>query len=104
MNGLLRDEVNPSDVPGVCNTGNCTWGDYQSMGVYSTITDVSSTIIISECRKQKTRFLQPGCDYSVPAIDKDPTARKTPLQTHKYGQTLWIGASNPLNYDPPPRC
>lgn len=92
VDGLLKRDINPSDVMGSCGTGNCTWEDYQSLGVYSTVTDVSSTIT-STCRKQKSYFKPAGCSYSVPAIDGHPTARGTVLETSRHGQTLWVGAS-----------
>ncbi|KAI4252523.1 MAG: hypothetical protein L6R42_007923 [Xanthoria sp. 1 TBL-2021] len=70
------------------------------MGVCSTIIDVSPTIT-ARCSKRKTQFDPAGCNYSVPAINRNPTARKTVLQTFTFGQTLWIGASGTLNYKPP---
>ncbi|KAL8833563.1 MAG: hypothetical protein Q9176_007921 [Flavoplaca citrina] len=104
VDGLLRKDISPSDVMGSCVTGNCTWEDYQSLGVYSTVTDVSSTIT-STCRKRASQFNPAGCNYSVPAIDENPIARESVLQTSKFGQTLWLGASNPMplenDYEPP---
>ncbi|CAO1602441.1 hypothetical protein XANCAGTX0491_006050 [Xanthoria calcicola] len=97
IDGLLRPGISPSDVTGSCVTGNCTWQDYQSMGVCSTITDVSSTIT-AKCRKRTTQFYPAGCNYSVPAINRNPTARKTVLQASKLGQTLWVGASDTQDY------
>ncbi|KAL8798264.1 MAG: hypothetical protein Q9182_006810 [Xanthomendoza sp. 2 TL-2023] len=97
IDGLLRKDISPSDVKGNCVTGNCTWEDYQSLGVCATVTDVSSSII-SKCGKDKTQFKQPGCNYSVAAIDQDPTARNTTLQTYKFGETLWVGASDTQNF------
>lgn len=100
IDGLLRPDISPSDVTGHCSTGNCTWEDYQSMGVCSTIIDVSPTIT-ARCSKRRTQFDPAGCNYSVPAINRNPTAKKTVLQTFTFGQTLWIGASGTLNYKPP---
>ena len=91
VDGLLGKDISPSNVKGSCVTGNCTWQDYQSLGVCSTVTDVSSTIT-STCRKQ-------GCNYSVPAIDENPTASGTVFETSRLRHTtLWVGASSP----PPP--
>ncbi|KAL8748303.1 MAG: hypothetical protein Q9184_007413, partial [Pyrenodesmia sp. 2 TL-2023] len=75
-----------------CVTGNCTWEDYQSMGVCSTVTDISSTIT-SKCPKPNIQYRPPGCNYSVSAIDQNPAVRDIPLRSHKYGETLWVGAS-----------
>ncbi|KAL8678363.1 MAG: hypothetical protein Q9186_005288, partial [Xanthomendoza sp. 1 TL-2023] len=100
IDGLLGKDISPSNVVGSCGTGNCTWEDYQSLGVCSTVVDVSSTIT-STCRKQKTQFKQPGCTYSIPAIDQNPTARHTTLETYKFGETLWVGASDTPNYKSP---
>ena len=90
----MRKDISPSNVLGSCVTGNCTWQDYQSLGVCSNVTDVSSTIT-SSCRKRASQFKRVGCNYSVPAIDEEATARGTVLETYRDGQTLWVGASNP---------
>ena len=98
--GLLKQNISPSDVPGNCPTGNCTWENYRSMGVCSNVVDVSSTIT-SRCRNTNRQYYPDGCNYSVPAIDKNPTDTKTTLQTHVSGETLWIGVSNPTNFNYP---
>ncbi|KAL8638451.1 MAG: hypothetical protein Q9228_004399 [Teloschistes exilis] len=98
--GLLRTGVSPSDIPGDCPTGNCTFPAYQTMGVCSNVIDVSSTIT-SKCRKRASQFRPNGCNYSVPAIDENPTATERTLTTYRLGETLWIGASNTPNYKYP---
>lgn len=97
--GLLKQNISPSDVPGNCPTGNCTWENYRSMGVCSNVVDVSSTIT-SKCRKTSSQYYPDGCNYSVPAIEKNPTVTGTTLQTD-LGETLWMGASNPTTFTYP---
>lgn len=70
------------------------------MGVCSNIIDVSSTIT-SKCRKRASQFRPNGCNYSVPAVDENPTATERTLTTYRLGETLWIGASNTPNYKYP---
>ena len=94
--GLLKQNISPSDVPGNCPTGNCTWENYRSMGVCSNVVDVSSTIT-SKCRNTSFQYYPDGCNYSVPAIEKNPTVVGTTLQAG-LGETLWIGASNPTTF------
>ncbi len=90
--GLLPKDRSPSDIAGNCPTGNCTWELYQTMGVCSNVIDVSSSIT-HKCQKNKTPFHQPGCNYSVPAIDKNSTVTGKVFET--YQDILWVGASNP---------
>lgn len=89
--GLSIPNANPSSVSGICPTGNCTWDIYQSMGVCSITSDVSSTIT-SQCRNRGSQFNPAGCNYSISDIDQHPTALATPFQASA-GDTLWIGAS-----------
>ena len=98
--GLFKQNISPSDVPGNCPTGNCTWENYRSMGVCSNVVDVSSTIT-SKCRNTTYQYYPAGCNYSVPAIEKNPTDIGTTLQTFELGETLWIGASDPVNFTYP---
>ena len=70
------------------------------MGVCSNVVDVSSTIT-SKCRSTTSQYYPDGCNYSVPAIEKNPTDIGTTLQTYDLGETLWIGASNPANFTYP---
>ncbi|KAL9580036.1 MAG: hypothetical protein Q9203_006468, partial [Teloschistes exilis] len=53
------------------------------------------------CRKRASQFRPNGCNYSVPAIDENPTATERTLTTYRLGETLWIGASNTPNYKYP---
>ena len=99
--GLLRGDISPSDVTGTCPTGNCTWPDYHSLGVCSDIIDVSERI--TSIRREKSRFTQPGRNYSVPdtkdTIDfyDKPSFSGTTLETQELGDTLWIGSQDTIN-------
>ena len=101
--GLLRKNVSPSDLPGSCPTGNCTFEAYQSMGVCSNVIDVSSSIT-SKCPRKKDQVYPNkyrGCNYSVAALDRKPTATETNFTTSLLGPTLWIGASDTFNHKYP---
>ena len=94
--GLLRNDVSPSNIQVTCPTGNCTWGSYQTLGVCSSVEDVSSSIT-SSCRKRSTSdYNQAGCNYSVPELSEHPTLEGTPLDIYGggLGHTLWVGASD----------
>ena len=100
--GLLRNELSLSNVPGNSSTENGTWEIYQSMGVCSSVVDVSSSIT-SECRKRSTQYHPIGCNYSVPAIDLEGTPSDTPMRSHTLGNSLWVGASKDRQYPDAPR-
>lgn len=100
IDGLLRQDIALSDISGNCVTGNCTWDGYQSLGVCTSVADISPTIA-AKCRKKGSQFHPAGCNYSVSAIDENPTALRTVLQASEFGQTLWVGASSTVNYIPP---
>ena len=68
--------------------------------VLERLIDVSSTVT-STCRYTTRQYYLDGCNYSVPAIQKNPTDMRTTLHTHGSGKTLWIGASNPANFNYP---
>ena len=91
-----------SDVPGNSSTGNGTWEIYQSMGVCSSVVDVSSSIT-SEYRKRSTQYHPIGCNYSAPAIDRDGTPSSTTMRSRSLGDTLWVGASYDRQYPDVPR-
>ena len=96
IDGLLRNDVSPSNIQVSCPTGNCTWGSYQTLGVCSNVEDVSSSIT-SRCRKFSTSdYSQAGCNYSVPDISEHPTLTGTQLDVYDggLGHTLWVGASD----------
>ncbi len=98
--GLVNSGASPSNVSGSCPTGNCTFGTYQSMGVCSSIVDVSSSIT-SKCRRtgdatDLDHIIKPGCNYTVPAISEHPTVNNTVFTTSNI-DTFWMGASTILD-------
>ena len=99
--GLLRDDISPSDVTGICPTGNCTWPDYQSLGVCSDVVDVSQRITSN--RRPRSEFTRSGRNYSVPdtrdTVDfyDKPSFSGTTLATEELGDTLWIGSQDTIN-------
>lgn len=50
-NGLSGTTQSLSDVAASCNTGNCTWDIYSSIGVCASTTDVSSLLIHNACNE-----------------------------------------------------
>lgn len=47
--GLVPGNFSLSDVPASCSTGNCSWVEYSSLGVCTSVLDLSSTIIYNAC-------------------------------------------------------
>lgn len=62
MNNVSADL---SDVQAECQTANCTYEPYTSIGVCSTVEDVTSNIV-HECHEGE-------CTYSVEAVRAHPT-------------------------------
>lgn len=105
--GLLRKDISPSGVTGVCPTGNCTWPDYQSLGVCADVVDVSERIT-SNRRRQSESTRPAGRNYAVPDTkdtvglkngyfyDK-PSFSGTILATGELRDTLWIGSQDTVN-------
>ena len=85
--GLLVSDAKLSDVGGSSATGNCTFGIYWSMGVCSSVEDVTPTLI-ADCQggADKSQF---GCTYTVPEL-QDRLPPGTP--TRSVHDTLWVGA------------
>ncbi len=121
-NGLLtQTTIDPSAVAADCGTGNCTFPEYTSLAVCSSVVDVTPTIQVSCPRGQ--RKTDPGCVYTVPSLEAvssdsftpndlgGPTVRGDNFTTisnsgpsnHPGGPTLWIGASQNANYLLAPR-
>ena len=90
-NGLLSTDITLSDVRGFCSTGNCTFEDYSSLAVCSSIDDVTPSIV-EHCREGRY-VTNPGCTYSVPQLQQSPTWRQDNFTTDDGSPTLWIGAS-----------
>ena len=93
-NGLLTPSVSSSEVTANCHTGNCTFADYSSLAVCSSVDDVTSTII-AHCPKG-VPSTEAGCSYTVPQLQQSPTPRQDNLSTDQGGAALWIGASNAI--------
>ncbi|KAL8666618.1 MAG: hypothetical protein Q9168_007445 [Polycauliona sp. 1 TL-2023] len=72
--------------------------DSEILFSYETAADLMSVAIMDGLlSKRRTEFHEPGCNYSVPAINQAPTARGTVLETYLLGETFWMGASRPRN-------
>ena len=99
--GLLTEDISPSDVTGICPTGNCTWPDYQSLGVCSDVVDVSQRITSNP--RKRSDSTSAGRNYSVPdtkdTVDfyHKPSFSGTTLATQELGDTLWIGSQDIIN-------
>ncbi|KAL8835487.1 MAG: hypothetical protein Q9170_003289 [Blastenia crenularia] len=94
--GLLRQNVSPSEVTGRCSTGNCTWADYHTMRVCPDIIDVTPSIVSNRRKASNKNDLTAGRDYSAEDT-KDitfgqPSFSGTILETYEHGDTLWIGS------------
>ena len=89
--GLANTDASPSSVTGDCPTGNCTWPDYLSLGICSSVDDVTPSII-AHCKSPTDNGDPISCSYSVPALKQDPPFSGSNLSL---GATLFIGASNP---------
>ena len=89
--GLTNTDTSPSSVTGDCPTGNCTWPDYLSLGICSSVDDVTPSII-TNCGSSSDNGNPNSCSFSVPALKEDPPFSGTNLSL---GATLFIGASNP---------
>ena len=89
--GLTIRDTSPSSVTGDCPTGNCTWPDYLSLGICSSVDDVTPSII-THCESPSDSGDPNVCSFSVPALKQDPPFSGTNLSL---GATLFIGASNP---------
>ncbi|MCJ1270468.1 hypothetical protein MMC22_010365 [Lobaria immixta] len=89
--GLLTTDASPSDIKGTCQTGNCTFEDYSSLAICSSVDDVTPTLI-AHCPPGYSDT-EPGCDYTVPDLQNNPTWRKDYFKTIEGSNALWIGAS-----------
>ena len=92
--GLTNTDTSPSSVTGDCPTGNCTWPDYLSLGVCSSVDDVTPSII-EQCEPPNDNGDPSSCTYSVPALNQHPPFSGTNL-SHR--ATLFVGASSPVNH------
>lgn len=82
-----------SDVQANCQTGVCTFSDYQTMGVCSKVEDVSSTIV-RNCHSRFTGDKTPNCFYSVKDLQDDPPYREDNMTIFDIPMSLWVGAGD----------
>lgn len=99
--GLLRDRVNPSEVQGNCITGNCTFGVFASMGVCTSVEDVTPSIL-TDCKNTEhfSGISDDKCSYTVPALRNSPPFSN--VRTHAgepVHSTLYMGAGK-IDVDP----
>ena len=92
--GLLRDGVSASEVQASCRTGNCTFGIYMSMGICTSVDDVTPTLIV-HCPKGGNNTVPDNkCNYTVPEFREHPPFSETSYEpAGQPGNTLFIGAS-----------
>lgn len=93
--GLLTTDASPSDIKGTCQTGNCTFEDYSSLAICSSVDDVTPTLI-AHCPPGYSDT-RPGCIYTVPDLQTLPTWRRDNFTLTGGDFTLWIGASQVSN-------
>ena len=92
--GLTNTDTSPSSVTGDCPTSDCTWPDYLSLGICSSVDDVTPRIT-EHCESPNDNGDPNSCTYSVPALKQHPPFSGTNLS---HGATLFVGASNPVNH------
>ena len=93
QNGLIYQNADPSNVKGDCTTVNCTWPDYSSLGICSSVDDVTPTVI-NHCKPPSDKGDPFDCMYSVQALEQDPPFSGTKLSS---GATLFIEANPPAS-------
>ena len=90
---FLGIPASPSNVTASCQTNNCTFESYLSMGVCSRVEDVTSTIVKNYSRHRHNSESS-GCDYTVEELKANPPWRLGNLTTEAPIYTLWIGSSD----------
>ena len=93
--GLLRDGVSPSEVQGSSVTGNCTFGAFASMGVCTSVQDVTPSIV-ADCKDTEhlSGISDDKCSYTVPALRANhPFSNVRTRAGEAYHSTLYMGAS-----------
>lgn len=68
--GLLSSDTSPSDVTPNCQTGNCTWPLYNSLGICSSVANITDAVTIT-CPNNtdigyRCRYSTPGGAYLDP--------------------------------------
>ncbi|KAL8716979.1 MAG: hypothetical protein Q9225_005740 [Loekoesia sp. 1 TL-2023] len=93
--------ADPSDVKASCQTSNCTFGFYSTMGICSRVDDATPDIVRS-CSRGNLDGTSQGCNYTVGELRTHPPWRLGKLTTGNRGGpqentppfSLWIGASD----------
>ena len=86
---IIQTPADPSEVKGDCPSGNCTFPDYETMGVCSRVDDISPTII-RNCHHEDTGD-DTQCFVSVADLQTHPSWREDNFTDY---MTLWVGASS----------
>lgn len=89
--GLQATDASPSDVNGICQTGNCTYNAYTSLGVCSSVEDVTPRLVKS-CPPQEDGT-RSGCNYTVLDLRDHPTLQGADFSFSGIGDALWVGSS-----------
>ena len=91
IQALLKPNISPSELEGDCpKTGNCTYGIYTTMGVCSSVDDVTPSLV-KDCPPQEDGT-NSGCSYTVPDLRNHPTYQKDNFSS-RLDNTLWVGSS-----------
>lgn len=94
---LIQTPADPSEVIGNCPSGNCTFPDYETMGVCSRVHDISPTIV-RNCHHENTGA-ETQCFTSVADLQTYPPWRKDNFTGDGKDMTLWVGTSGVLELD-----
>ncbi|MDI1490434.1 MAG: hypothetical protein OHK93_001637 [Ramalina farinacea] len=95
--GLTQDHLSPSDVAGSCDTGNCTFGIYTTLGVCSAVEDATSSIVELPCPYDyhEMYFNASACPYTVRDLEKSPPI---PYMSFIPGHSTLFVAASPGDY------
>ena len=96
QSAIIGTLASPSDVTAHCQTGNCTFPAYSSMGICSKVKDVTPTNR-TICRLENDGIggTLTNCGYTVQELQKHPNKILYPVSNgKKLRYTLWIGVSN----------
>ncbi|KAL9110942.1 MAG: hypothetical protein Q9227_004557 [Pyrenula ochraceoflavens] len=91
----LYTSVSPSLVRANCPSGNCTFDEYTSLAVCSSLGDTTSNIV-KHCPRGKSDETSAGCTYTVAALEESPPWLGLNMSA-ELDQTIFIGANNPSN-------
>lgn len=95
VSAIFGTPASPSDVIVDCQTGNCTFQAYSTMGICSRVDNVTPTIV-RKCPRRNDGTSR-GCNYTVQELQDHPPWRLETLTTlfkERPIHSLWIGASD----------